>query len=153
MDSTRSPHTRRLGRAKHGRRRAVSEIVATLIMIAVVASLGVLAFTFASSGLGSLSQSFASLMGGVNLGLRYVGGSKTPDIYAPVLGAAGYLLELRMFDGRTWKDTSKMLWGTKEEFLLGGPDSASAQARFSAGLVQNLYSSVEALLKTYRDGQ
>jgi len=64
MDSTRSPHTRRLGRAKHGRRRAVSEIVATLIMIAVVASLGVLAFTFASSGLGSLSQSFASLMGG-----------------------------------------------------------------------------------------
>src|SRR5712692_11329475 len=64
MDSKRSPHTRRLGRAKHGRRRAVSEIVATLIMIAVVASLGVLAFTFASSGLGSLSQSFSNLMGG-----------------------------------------------------------------------------------------
>src|SRR3989442_10608954 len=64
MHSKRSPHTRRLGRAKHGRRRAVSEIVATLIMIAVVASLGVLAFTFASSGLGSLSQSFVNLMGG-----------------------------------------------------------------------------------------
>ncbi len=57
------PRTRRLGRAKHRKRRAVSDIVATLIMIAIVASLGVLAFTFASSGLGSLSQNFTNLMG------------------------------------------------------------------------------------------
>src|SRR5712691_5205997 len=64
MDSKKPPCTRRLGRVKHGRRRAVSEIVATLIMLAVVASLGVLAFTFASSGLGSLSQSFSNLMSG-----------------------------------------------------------------------------------------
>src|SRR5712691_2818841 len=64
MDSKKPPFTRRLGMVKHGRRLAVSEIVATLIMLAVVASLGVLVFTFATSGLGSLSQSFTSLMGG-----------------------------------------------------------------------------------------
>jgi flagellin-like protein len=64
MHNKKSPRTPHPRGAKHARRRAVSEIVATLIMIAVVASLGVLAFTFASSGLGSLSQSFSSLMGG-----------------------------------------------------------------------------------------
>ena len=64
MDSKKSLRTRRLGRMKHGRRCGISEIVATLIMLAVVAGLGVLAFTFASSGLGSLSQSFSGLMGG-----------------------------------------------------------------------------------------
>jgi flagellin-like protein len=43
-------------------RRAVSDVVATLLMVAVVVSLGVVAFTFASTGLGTLTQSFSGLM-------------------------------------------------------------------------------------------
>ncbi len=63
MHNKRLPHTRRSSRSKIRKRRAISEIVATLIMIAIVAGLGVLTFTFASSGLGSLSQNFTNLMG------------------------------------------------------------------------------------------
>jgi uncharacterized membrane protein len=40
----------------------VSDVVATLIMVAVVVSLGVVAFTFASTGLGTMTQSFTGLM-------------------------------------------------------------------------------------------
>ena len=94
----------------------------------------------------------ASVMAGVNLGLRNLSGGTTPDILWPVLGAAGYLLELHVFDGSTWQDTSKLLWALGEVFLLGGPDSAAAQARFSAGLIENLYPSVEALLAAYDEG-
>jgi len=43
-------------------RRAVSDVVATLLLVAVVVSLGVIAFTFASTGLGSLTQSFTGLI-------------------------------------------------------------------------------------------
>ncbi len=43
-------------------RRGVSEIVSTLILVAVVVSLGVLVFTFASGGLGALTGSFTGLM-------------------------------------------------------------------------------------------
>jgi len=50
----------RWGRCR--KRRAVSDVVATLLMTAVVVSLGVLAFTFASTGLGSLTQNFGGLM-------------------------------------------------------------------------------------------
>jgi flagellin-like protein len=50
----------RWGRCR--RRRAVSDVVATLLMVAVVVSLGVVAFTFASTGLGTLTQSFTGLM-------------------------------------------------------------------------------------------
>jgi flagellin-like protein len=50
----------RWGRCR--RRRAVSDVVATLIMVAVVVSLGVVAFTFASTGLGTMTQSFTGLM-------------------------------------------------------------------------------------------
>jgi flagellin-like protein len=96
MHNKKSLRTRRLGRAKHGRR-AVSEIVATLIMLAVVASLGVLVFTFATSGLGSLSQSFTSLMGGSGdaISEKFVveqvtfttsGGSQGADVYVRNVG-------------------------------------------------------------------
>ncbi len=57
------PRSHRHDRAKYRRRHAISDIVATLIMIAIVASLGVIVFTFASTGLGSVSQNFANLMG------------------------------------------------------------------------------------------
>ena len=50
--------------ARYRKRRALSDIVGTLLMLAVVASLGVLVFTFASGGLGALSQSFTDLMTG-----------------------------------------------------------------------------------------
>jgi len=40
----------------------VSDVVATLLLVAVVVSLGVIAFTFASTGLGSLTQSFTGLI-------------------------------------------------------------------------------------------
>jgi flagellin-like protein len=43
-------------------RRAVSEVVSTLMLVAIVVTLGVIVFTFASSGLGSLTSSFAGLM-------------------------------------------------------------------------------------------
>lgn len=43
-------------------RRAVSEVVSTLLLVAIVVTLGVLIFTFASSGLGSLTGNFAGLM-------------------------------------------------------------------------------------------
>ncbi len=63
MNYRKHPGSSRLGRTKFRGRRALSDIVGTLIMIAIVASLGVLTFTFASSGLGSLSQNFTNLMG------------------------------------------------------------------------------------------
>jgi len=47
------------GRRERG---AVSEIFSTLLLVAIVISLGVLVFTFASGGLGSLSQSFTGLI-------------------------------------------------------------------------------------------
>jgi hypothetical protein len=40
----------------------VSEIVSTLLLVAIVVSLGVLVFTFASGGLSSLTGSFSGLM-------------------------------------------------------------------------------------------
>lgn len=43
-------------------RRGISEIVSTLLMLAIVVSLGVLVFTFASGSLGSLSQGFSNLV-------------------------------------------------------------------------------------------
>ncbi len=63
MHDKKLPRSRRFGRTKHRNRRALSDIVGSLIMIATVAGLGVLAFTFANTGLGSLSQNFANLMG------------------------------------------------------------------------------------------
>jgi uncharacterized membrane protein len=51
-------------RAKFRERRAVSDGVATLLLVAIVVSLGVMVFAFASSGLGSLSQNFVNLMTG-----------------------------------------------------------------------------------------
>jgi len=49
---------------KYRGRHAVSEIVSTLILVAVVVSLGVLVFTFASTGLGNLTGSFTGLISG-----------------------------------------------------------------------------------------
>ena len=43
-------------------RRAVSEIVSTLLLVAIVVSLGVLVFAFASGGLSALTGSFTGLM-------------------------------------------------------------------------------------------
>jgi flagellin-like protein len=40
----------------------VSEVVSTLLLVAIVVSLGVLVFTFASGGLGSLTGSFTGLI-------------------------------------------------------------------------------------------
>jgi flagellin-like protein len=42
----------------------VSEIVSTLLLVAIVVSLGVLVFTFASGGLSSLTGSFTGLISG-----------------------------------------------------------------------------------------
>jgi flagellin-like protein len=48
----------------HRDRRAVSDIVGVLLMLAIVVSLGVLFFGFASGGMGSLSQGYSSAMTG-----------------------------------------------------------------------------------------
>jgi hypothetical protein len=45
-------------RGRHG----VSEVVATLMMLAIVVGLGVVVFTFASGSLGSATQGFSNLM-------------------------------------------------------------------------------------------
>ena len=42
----------------------MSEIVSTLLLVAIVVSLGVIVFTFASSGLSSLTGSFTGLISG-----------------------------------------------------------------------------------------
>jgi flagellin-like protein len=55
-------HSGRSTGGKYRKRRAVSEIVAVLIMVAVVVSLGVLVFAFASAGLGALTGNFQGLM-------------------------------------------------------------------------------------------
>lgn len=55
-------HDRRGYQDRHRKRRAVSDVVATLLMVAIVVSLGVVVFTFASTGLSSLTQSFTGLM-------------------------------------------------------------------------------------------
>jgi flagellin-like protein len=49
---------------RYRKRRAVSEIVSTLLLVAIVVSLGVLVFTFASGGLGALTGSFTGLISG-----------------------------------------------------------------------------------------
>lgn len=49
-------------RAGRHQRRGVSEIVSTLLLIAIVVSLGVLVFTFASGTLSSLTGNFTGLM-------------------------------------------------------------------------------------------
>ena len=51
-------------RAKLHQCRAVSDVVATLLMVAIVVGLGVVVFAFASGGLGSLSNNFVNLMSG-----------------------------------------------------------------------------------------
>jgi flagellin-like protein len=47
---------------KYRKRRAVSDIVATLLLVAVVVSLGVVVFAFANGGLGAITESFTGLM-------------------------------------------------------------------------------------------
>ena len=48
---------------RHKRERSgVSEVVSTLLLVAIVVTLGVLVFTFASGGLSSLTGSFTRLM-------------------------------------------------------------------------------------------
>lgn len=49
---------------RHPGRRGISEVIATLLMLAVVVTLGVGIFTFASGGLNSLSENYAAAMGG-----------------------------------------------------------------------------------------
>jgi flagellin-like protein len=44
------------------KRRAVSEVVSTLLLVAIVVTLGVVVFTFASGGLSSLTGNFTRLM-------------------------------------------------------------------------------------------
>jgi flagellin-like protein len=43
-------------------RRAVSEVVATLLLVAIVVSMGVIVFTFSSGSLSSLTGNFSGLM-------------------------------------------------------------------------------------------
>jgi serine/threonine protein kinase len=94
----------------------------------------------------------ASLRGGVNVGLMNLANSTTPDIYSTALGAVGYVVELHTHDGNSWRSSSTLAWGIKEEVLLNGPDSSAAQKRFIAGLLDNLYPSVQALVKAYAEG-
>lgn len=47
---------------RRGGRRAISEVVSTLMLVAIVVALGVLVFTFASGGLGTLTGSFTHLI-------------------------------------------------------------------------------------------
>jgi flagellin-like protein len=54
----------RHARGRYRKRRGLSEIVSTLLLVAVVVSLGVAVFAFASAGLGSLTGSFTGLMSG-----------------------------------------------------------------------------------------
>lgn len=95
----------------------------------------------------------AHMFVGANLVLPRLEGTTTPDIYSTVVGAAGYWLELHVHDGSQWHQSSRPLWGASEEFLLGSPDSEKAQKRFVIGLTANLYPSVQALGKVFRDGQ
>lgn len=46
------------------RRRGISEIVGTLLMLAIVVTLGALIYTFASGGMNSLSENYAVAMTG-----------------------------------------------------------------------------------------
>lgn len=49
-------------RNEHHGRRAISEMVSTLLLVAIVVSLGVLIFTFANAGLSSLTGNFGGLV-------------------------------------------------------------------------------------------
>lgn len=93
----------------------------------------------------------ASVMGGLNLGLRNMNDVEgpVPDIYASVLGAAGYVLETHVFDGNKWCSTSSPLSIVKDEFLLGSPDSLAATAQLKAALIDNLSASVDRLLRAF----
>ena len=63
-ESGRFPRSLRGSRPPHRgqKRRGVSEVVSTLLLVAVVVTLGVLVFTFASGGLSSLTGSFTRLI-------------------------------------------------------------------------------------------
>ncbi|MDA4115541.1 MAG: hypothetical protein OK442_03165 [Thaumarchaeota archaeon] len=58
----RSLQARGAARARRRERGAISEVVSTLMLVAIVVALGVLAFTFGSSGLSSLTGNFTNLI-------------------------------------------------------------------------------------------
>jgi flagellin-like protein len=62
MKSKASARPPRRGGWRRERRRAVSEVVSTLLLIAIVVTLGVFVFSFASGGINSLTGSFTRLM-------------------------------------------------------------------------------------------
>jgi len=63
IDGSRIPRSLRAGRRRRPfERRAVSEIIATLLVLAIVVSLGVLVFTFANSGLANLTEGYTNAM-------------------------------------------------------------------------------------------
>lgn len=78
-------------------RRAVSEVVSTLVLVAVVVALGVFVFTFASGGLGSLTGSFTELISGqgTSVSQRFVveqvaftfAGTPGADVYVRNVGS------------------------------------------------------------------
>jgi hypothetical protein len=63
IDGKRIPRSLRIsGRARRRGRPAVSEVVSVLLLVAIVVSLGVIVFAFATDGLGTLTQGFTGLM-------------------------------------------------------------------------------------------
>ncbi|MGE3341793.1 MAG: serine/threonine-protein kinase [Vicinamibacterales bacterium] len=93
----------------------------------------------------------ATLWGGVTAGFKYAE-ITTPDIHVSALGAAGWFLELHVFDGEKWNESRLMLWNSgKEKFILHAPDSVAAQERFKAGLIDNLKPSIEAFLQAFQN--
>jgi flagellin-like protein len=81
---------------RYRRRRAVSDVVATLLMTAIVVSLGSAVFIFASGGLSSLTQGFTNLMTGsgnavsehvvVEQAVFFFSGTTGADVYVRNVG-------------------------------------------------------------------
>lgn len=93
---------------------------------------------------------FASLTFGVNLGMRNLKGEtgELHDIYAPVLIAAGYLLNSRQNVGG--QQQAKLIWGERGELHFGQPDEAALIARLCEGLQGNLRLAVTHLVDSLK---
>jgi len=94
----------------------------------------------------------ATLLGGVNLGIKNVEGERDPlhDIHAPVIVAAGYIVKTAVFDGHTWcAEKSRLIWGDTDNLFFGQPSQTVVTRRLISGLGANLQRAAEELVRAF----
>jgi serine/threonine protein kinase len=108
-------------------------------------------FQFSVSGVLRDHLRRVTLMAGVNLGVKNVEDDRDPlhDIYAPVIAAAGYVLDIAVCDGHAWHECSHLIWGETDTLFFGQPSEVTVTSRLNAGLQSNLRHALEMLLQAF----